>query len=232
MPEEEEYPIFIEYNGNYYEIDDKQNVTEAFTITKIYDDGTTETQIVRKGNNYGMISYKKRDEELFKGWSKSPDKFNLANVVDFLDVSEDMTVYAHYTSENYARIWFEIIYHGGTKKINRLFIMTARPLFTASTGLEMNHNGITKDCEDVKIKDSHSFKIQQIGGKELTFTARSVFGTTIGNLGVYDIPVSELSDGVEMTFYPYYITKDGTKVEGVERSRIWHEKYEASEWTQ
>lgn len=230
MPEEEEYPIFIEYNGNYYEIDDKQNVTEAFTITKIYDDGTTETQIVRKGNNYGMISYKKRDEELFKGWSKSPDKFNFANVVDFLDVSEDMTVYAHYTSENYARIWFQIIYNNSAK-IERLFIMTGRPMFTASTGLEMNHNGITKDCEDVKIKDSPSFKIQ-IGSEAQTFTSKSVFGTKSGYLGVYDIPVSELSDGVEMTFYPYYITKDGTKVEGVERSRIWHEKYEASEWTQ
>ena len=82
MPEEEFYPMLVTNNGNYYEIDEEKNVTyiddsEVFTITKIYDDDTTETQFVRKGNNYGLISYKKREGELFKGWSNSPDSFNV-----------------------------------------------------------------------------------------------------------------------------------------------------------
>lgn len=53
MPEEEKYPILVTTNGNYYEIDEEKNVTyvensEIVTITKIYDDETTETQMVKK----------------------------------------------------------------------------------------------------------------------------------------------------------------------------------------
>ena len=227
MPEEEIYPILITYNGNYYEIDNEKNVTnidssEIFTITKIYDDNTTETQIVKKGNNYGLITYKKKDEQLFRGWSKSSDSFASSDVIDFMDVSENMTVFAHYVSKDYAKVHYQYFYDKSSNIIDRFYIMIARPMFSNSTGLVMKHDNITTHCDKIKIKDSMSFKVV-IDSENITFTSSSLFGVT-GYLGVFDIPISELSEGKEITFYQYYITKDGAKVEGDERNIIWHEK--------
>lgn len=227
MPEEEKYPILVTTNGNYYEIDEEKNVTyvensEIVTITKIYDDETTETQMVKKGNNYGLISYKKKEGELFMGWTKSPDSINtLASVVDFSDVSEDMTVYANYTSEDYAQIKYLSIYNS-SNIIETFYIVTARPLFSDSTGLVMNYNGTTTDCSIYKIKDSLSLSFSD----GAVFTARTLFGVTSGNIGVYEMPISEFSEGTEITYYPSFITKDGTKVEGTERTIIWHQNYQ------
>lgn len=231
MPEEEKYPILVTTNGNYYEIDEEKNVTyvensEIVTITKIYDDETTETQMVKKGNNYGLISYKKKEGELFMGWTKSPDSINaLASVVDFSDVSEDMTVYANYTSENYAQIKYLSIYNS-SNIIETFYIVTARPLFSDSTGLVMNYNGTMTQCDTYKVKDSMLFQISN-GTNIISYTARDMFELTYhGNIGVYEMPISEFSEGTEITYYPSFITKDGTKVEGTERTIIWHQNYQ------
>ena len=229
MPNEEIYPILVTINGNYYEIDEEKNVTyiensEISTITKIYDDGTKETQIVKKGNNYGLISYKKKEGELFIGWSNDPDSFKGSTSIDFSDVSEDMTVYANYTSEAYAQIkWIAI--NNSNNIIEKFYIVTARPFPSNSTGLVMNYNGTTTDCDTYKIKDSLSFTIS--GETATIFTAKDMFGLTgMGNIGVYQMPISEFSEGTEITFNPSFITKDGTKVEGTGRTIIWHQNYQ------
>lgn len=227
MPEEEFYPMLVTNNGNYYEIDEEKNVTyiddsEVFTITKIYDDDTTETQFVRKGNNYGLISYKKREGELFKGWSNSPDSFNGSSIVDFLDVTADMIVYANYETENFAQIKYLYVVNG-SNIITNYYVITARPMFTESTGLVMNYDGKNIDCAEYKIKDDLTFKIAN-GTDTTVCTAKSLFGVTAGYIGVYEMPISEFSEGTEITYYPYYITKDGAKVEGTERTITWHKE--------
>lgn len=227
MPEEEIYPMIVTNNGNYYEIDEEKNVTyiadsEVFTITKIYDDDTTETQFVRRGNNYGLISYKKIEGKLFKGWSNSPDSFNNSNVVDFSDVTEDMTVYANYETENFAQIKYISVFNG-SNIITNYYIITARPMFTESTGVVMNYDGKNIDCAEYKIKDSLSFSITD-GTDTTVYTAKTLFEVTTGYIGVYEMPISEFSEGIEITYYPYYITKDGAKVEGTERTITWHKE--------
>lgn len=234
MPEEENYPILVTTNGNYYEIDEEKNVTyvensEIFTITKIYDDGTTETQMVKKGNNYGLISYKKKEGELFVGWSNSSDSFTASNIVDFSDVSEDMTVYAQYVSDEYAQIYQYFIFNNNTKKIESCYVMTAIPggsmLRTMySIKLVMNYNEIITECERYSL--SSKFTISSADGTSVTeLTATSIFGVS-GMLATYEIPISELKEGTEITYSPYFVTVDGTRVEGTERTIIWHEYYQ------
>ena len=59
------------------------------------------------------------------------------------------------------------------------------------------------------------------------FTAKNMFGLTYnGNIGVYEMPISEFSEGTEITYYPSFITKDGTKVEGTAKTIIWHQNYQ------
>lgn len=227
MPEEEIYPILVTNNGNYYEIDEEKNVTyiddsEVFTITKIYDDDTTETQLVRRGNNYGLISYKKREGELFKGWSNSPDSFVSSSIIDFSNVTEDMTVYANYETEDFAQIKYLSVFND-SNIITMYYVVTARPIYTDSTGLLMNYNGKMIDCEEYKIKDGLSFTISN-GTNTTTYTSKILFGVTTGYIGVYEMPISEFSEGTEITYYPYYMTRDGAKVEGTERTITWHEQ--------
>ena len=232
MPEEEIYPMIITLNGNFYEIDEEKNVTyiensEIATITKVYDDNTTETQFVKKGNNGGLISYKKIDGKLFKGWSSSPDSFSSATIVDFSDITENITVYANYETENFAQMKYIALYDS-SNIITNYYAVTARPMFTTSTGLIMRYNGKTVDCEKYKIKDSLTFSV--VGGTSTTnYTAKTLFGVTTGYIGVYDLPISEFSDGTDITFYPYYITKDGAKVEGTERTITWYKEHQGSQ---
>ena len=232
MPEEEFYPMLVTNNGNYYEIDEEKNVTyiddsEVFTITKIYDDDTTETQFVRKGNNYGLISYKKREGELFVGWSNTPDTLNSSTVINFSDVSEDMTVYANYISDDYAQVYQYFIYNNSTKKITNYYIITAVPgaamlSITNSIKVDMSYKGITTECERYSL--SNSFNITSADGTT-TLTSTSIFGVP-GTLAVYKIPISEFCEGTEITFSPYFVTKDGAKIEGTEKTVIWHEYYQ------
>ncbi len=68
-----------------------------YTITKVYDTGSEEQQIVQEGNHIGEITYTERNGYLFAGWYKDQA---FTEPADFSDVQSNMTGYARFVSSS------------------------------------------------------------------------------------------------------------------------------------
>lgn len=188
---------------------DEKTETAEFVITK-YDGDSVEKQNVQCGDNTGLITYAGKANCRFAGWFLDEEYTKAA---DFTDVSGDMTVYAKYVIDEYLTAKIQTV---TSKKI-----ITKLRTTTVTDSKQYAEIGFDYSCGEKQSSVAITTYRTLVSGNR----ADKFFGGNIPKTAYMlynDLAVKDLSDGTEITLTPYWITLDGTRVNGTSRTVIYH----------
>ena len=194
--------VFAALNAKPYEEETPVD-KNTFTVTVHEYDDSTYTVSVEKGGSHEL----EYAGSLFAGWYTDE---SFTEPADLTSITSDMDVYAKYVSEDYLNVKY---FEQGWFKVYGMTLLSAID------------DGDYEDAGFIVNGEKYSYDnlIDSYG----ICSARILFGSNISRsskLMTYDLSLRGMANGTEIEVTPYWVTSDGSTVEGTTRTFTYYSR--------